>query len=157
EDGVLMAPAPYAAPAAYYFPRLGRIHGVEVTKGPAAIKYGPQTVGGAINFQSTPVPGAPGSGASGRLDAFVGEYDTRRTHGVIGGWFGEPEGITAGLMVEAFQESSSGFKRLDSGGDTGFALEDYVAKLALHSRPDAALNQSLELKFQDSTERSDET
>ena len=52
EDGILITPAPYAAPAAYYIPTAAKIVGIEVLKGPSAINHGPHTVGGAINFLS---------------------------------------------------------------------------------------------------------
>ena len=50
EDGLLIAPAPYSAPAAYYFPLTSRISNMEVFKGPSAILYGPNSIGGAINM-----------------------------------------------------------------------------------------------------------
>src|SRR6187399_302869 len=59
EDGVLFGPAPYSAPAAYYFPLITRMVGVKVIKGPSAIAFGPQTVGGAIDFITRSIPVAP--------------------------------------------------------------------------------------------------
>lgn len=56
EDGVLIGPSPYSAPAAYYFPVSTRMTAVEVFKGPAAIKHGPQTVAGAINLVTRQIP-----------------------------------------------------------------------------------------------------
>ena len=81
EDNVLIAPAPYAAPAAYYFPTFGRIHSVEVLKGPSSITQGPSTVGGAINLRSTPVPAEN----SGFLQGEFGSDTTWRVHGWYGG------------------------------------------------------------------------
>jgi Fe(3+) dicitrate transport protein len=156
EDGVPIAPAPYSAPGAYYFPRTQRMSGIEISKGPAAIKYGPQTVAGAIGMFSTPIPGAPGSGLDGRIDLIGGEHGSVRGHGIAGGWV-DAGGWDLGMSLETLQEHSDGFKRLDSGGDTGFRIEDYVAKLALNSGEDAARAQSLEFKFQHSDEDSDET
>ena len=156
EDGVPIAPAPYSAPAAYYFPRLQRMSAIEVSKGPAAIQYGPQTVAGSVGMYSSPIPGSPGAGLGGKLDLIGGERGGLRGHGLAGGWT-ELGGWNLGMSLETLQEGSDGFKRLDSGGDTGYRLEDYVAKLALESGADAAREQSLEFKFQHSEEESDET
>jgi Fe(3+) dicitrate transport protein len=157
EDGVPIAPAPYAAPGAYYFPRTPRMAAVEVSKGPAAIKYGPQTVAGSLGMFSTPIPGGPGDGLGGKLDLAGGEFGTWRGHAIVGGWAQTGGAFDVGASLETLQEGSDGFKELDSGGDTGFRIQDYVAKLAFRSTDGADLRQSLELKFQYSDEDSDET
>lgn len=153
EDGVLIAPAPYAAPAAYYFPRMARMSGVEVTKGPGAIKYGPLTTGGAINLFSTPIPETTG----GAAEILGGDYGALRAHGWAGGWTALGGGFELGGLIEGLSEKNDGFKVLDSGGPTGFDIDDLVFKLALRSAPGAALSQSLELKHQTYDETSHET
>jgi Fe(3+) dicitrate transport protein len=157
EDGVPIAPAPYSAPSAYYFPRPQRMSAIEVSKGPAAIKYGPQTVAGAISMFSSAIPGAPGDGLGGKVDLIGGEHASLRGHALAGGWIDLGGAYDLGMSLETLQEKSDGFKRLDSGGNTGYQIQDYVAKLALNSNGDAPRPQSLELKIQRSDEESDET
>ncbi len=148
EDGVLIAPAPYAAPAAYYFPTMARIDAVEIRKGSSAIQAGPRTTGGAINLISTPIPGEAG----GEFDLSYGSDATLLAHGWAGGM-----GERFGGMVEAVRQSTDGFKQIDGGGDAGYELDDVVAKLRWVSAPDAAVYQQLDLKVGRNTQDSNET
>lgn len=50
EDGVPIQPAVYIYPNAYYNPPSERIDAMEVVKGSSAIRFGPQTMGGVINY-----------------------------------------------------------------------------------------------------------
>ena len=63
EDGIMMAPAPYSDPAAYYSPRIGRMSGVEILKGSSQVRYGPHNTGGVVNYLSTPFASLVTSGA----------------------------------------------------------------------------------------------
>lgn len=148
EDGVLMAPAPYAAPAAYYFPVTGRMNAVEVTKGPATVKYGPNTTAGAVQLFSTPIPAE----ASAHADIMVSDLGRQKAHAWAGSRF-DAGSFDVGFLLETFQDHADGFKTLETG-DTGFDVEDYVAKLGFYSKSGT---QSLELKFQSKDEVSDET
>ena len=55
EDGMPIQPAPYADPSAHYYPPLDRVERIELRRGSAQIPYGPQSVGGVLNFVSHPV------------------------------------------------------------------------------------------------------
>ncbi|MBX3494957.1 MAG: TonB-dependent receptor [Parvibaculum sp.] len=157
EDGVLMAPAPYAAPAAYYFPFTGRMEAIEITKGAAAIKYGPSTVGGAVNMFSTSIPDNADGSLSGTLKVLGGEDNTLRVHGYAGGWMPLSEAWDVGILLETLQDRTDGFKTVDGGGDTGYRVQDYVGKLGFRSKAGSGLRHAFEFKVQVSDEHSDET
>ncbi len=118
EDGVLIAPAPYSAPSAYYFPTQRRMNSLEVLKGPASIVVGPRTTGGAINMISTPIPET----TSGLADVRIGDYQTYDAHLNWGG-----SGETVSWLLETVQSTSDGFKDIDGpvGGDTGYRLHRF--------------------------------
>lgn len=148
EDGVLIAPAPYADPAAYYFPTIGRMQGVEILKGSSQIKYGPYTTGGAINLISTQIPNE----FSGRFNLSLGSYGSRNLHAFVGN-----SHKNIGYLVETFQYNSKGFKKLDGGGNTGFDKKDYLAKFRINTNPDVKTYQSVTFKIGQTVEVSNET
>ena len=62
EDGVPIQPAVYIYPNAYYNPPADRIDAVEVIKSSASVRYGPQTMGGVINYTTRKPGGTRGLG-----------------------------------------------------------------------------------------------
>jgi Fe(3+) dicitrate transport protein len=148
EDGVLFGPAPYSASAAYYFPLITRMVGVRVIKGPAAVSYGPSTVGGAIDFITRSIPSAP----AGELDLAIGQYGYQKLHGHAGSSNGQ-----TGFLIEAAHVSSTGFKELPGDADTGFYRNEVMVKGSHAFDPSSAWSNELRLKLSYSEELSNET
>ena len=148
EDGVLIAPAPYSAPAAYYVPSLARMNAVEILKGSSQIQYGPFTTGGAINFISAPVPNK----FSGSIISDYGSFNTSRTNASIG-----VADKNVGVLVQYLNFNSDGFKNLLNDQNTGFDKNDFMAKLHLTTDTDKKIVNSLDLKIQYADEDANET
>jgi Fe(3+) dicitrate transport protein len=145
EDGIPSGPAPYAAPAAYYVPTMTTIENVEVTKGSSAVRYGPQTVGGAINLISKRIPEEP---FAAQVEVAQGSFQFKKALAQVGGKNG-----AWGWSILGAQMESAGFKTLTNGHDTGFHKRDLLGKLSYELTD----SQQLLLKAGWSDELSDES
>lgn len=161
EDGVLIGPAPYSAPAAYYFPSVNLMTSVEVFKGPAAIKYGPNTVAGTLNMTTRAVP----EDNEGLLDVGLGSNGYQKLHGYVGDSMILGDG-QLGFLLEGQNISADGFKDIDYANqsqfdeDSGFVKNDILGKVNYQFSNrifDHNVNHFLELKFSAADEDSNET
>lgn len=149
EDGVLFGPAPYSAPAAYFFPLIDRMSTVRVLKGPSAIVYGPMTVGGAIDLVSRAMP----DGRKGTYDVAAGQYGYNKEH-VSYGLSNEHGGI----LLEGIRIANSGFKDIDRDNtNSGFIRSEWMAKGLWVIDPTAKVTNELQLKATYSEEVSNES
>jgi Fe(3+) dicitrate transport protein len=86
-DGIPLAVAPYGQPQLSFAPvSLGNIDSIDVVRSGGSVRYGPQNVGGIINFTTKPIPAGPGitgdaairenifttGGSNTQYNAFVG-------------------------------------------------------------------------------------
>lgn len=147
EDGVLAAPAPYSAPAAYYFPNVARMEAIEVLKGSSQVQYGPFTTGGAINLVSTPIPNC----FSSKANISYGSKNTFKSHTSVGSSWKH-----FGYMVEYLRYQSDGFKKYEDHAAKGFKRNDIIAKIRVKTDHVKGVNHALELKFGYADENSDE-
>ncbi|RZO82373.1 MAG: TonB-dependent receptor [Oceanococcus sp.] len=158
EDGVLMAPAPYAAPAAYYSPTAGRMSGLEVIKGSSQVRFGPRTTGGVVNYLSTQIPIAH---EAYLRTAFGSDNEIRNQL-----WTSNHASNEAGhfaYLVELYHRQVDGFKDIDGpssdagpdAGNSGFRRIEPMVKLAWI--PKTQTQQKLELTLGQSETDADET
>jgi Fe(3+) dicitrate transport protein len=148
EDGILMAPAPYSDPSAYYFPTFARMEQLEVLKGSSQVKHGPYTIGGAINLISTSIPDS----FKGFAQLSYGSFGTNQQRI----WIGDSQ-KNIDYLFEVNRLASHGFKELPSGANTGFDRRDIMGKVRWHTDVNAPINQSLTLKFLTMSEEGNET
>lgn len=102
EDGMPLFLAPYGDPSAHYSTPLARVKRIEVVKGSGQVLYGPQTIGGMINFVTLPVPT---DGVAGSVTATAGSHDFKSVHGNIG--VGDQRG---GIMLDALRTRGDGVR-----------------------------------------------
>ncbi len=80
EDGLPFAFAPYGDNASYFHPPIERYERIEVLKGSGMLRFGPQTIGGVINYVTPEPPEA----FEGEIDVSMGNQGYRRLRAAIG-------------------------------------------------------------------------
>jgi Fe(3+) dicitrate transport protein len=116
EDGIPVAINPYAESDLYYQPPFERMRGVEVVKGSGSILFGPQTIGGVINFITL----APPSRRRFAAEVTGGERGYFKALLSYGDTFQGARWVT-----QAF------FKRGDGFQNEAFQAADVFAKVAI--------------------------
>jgi len=119
EDGLPISLAPYGEPEMYYSPQIDRMERIEVLKGSGQIAYGPQTVGGVVNFV-TPQP--PAKKLQGAVDLEAGQRDVFHGRAMLGG---SKRDQSAGWLLHYLHKQGDGFR------DFFYDLDDVQAKVNL--------------------------
>jgi Fe(3+) dicitrate transport protein len=114
EDGLPITYAPYGDNASYYHPPVDRFETIEVVKGSGQILYGPQTVGGVINYVTANPPQEP----SGFVSLTGGNRDYFNGHVNYGGTWGN-----TGLLFDYTRKQGEGARR-----DVRSGLNDFNVK-----------------------------
>ena len=150
EDGVPQGPAIYSNGSMYFFPDVGRMEGVEVLKGAAAIGNGPRTTAGTINFLSRSIPT---TGTEGHYSATLGDDGFSRNHTYYGGNIG-----SMGYVFEYHDYRADGYKNIKGAGnkDAGFDKQTDLVKFS-YTPSNSSWNQTFEITSSNTSETSNET
>lgn len=142
EDGIMSAPAPYSNVAAYYSPNVARMSGLEVIKGSSSLKYGPHSVGGVINYLSTPIP----QEETFYFKQLFGNFGEARTHAYYGNSF-DLEAGRLSFLFEYYDRQNDGFKDIQHSSQTSGIEKQQEPMLKLRFEPKSDLYQFFEFKI----------
>ncbi len=125
EDGLPLAYAPYGDNASYYHPPVDRFARSEVLKGSEQILFGPQTIGGVVNY-ITPTPPLE---THGLVSFSAGSRNTYDGHVRFG---------HSGLMLDLVRKQGDGARDNEEPGFTdvnfkGLLIADQKSAVALRA------------------------
>jgi Fe(3+) dicitrate transport protein len=116
EDGApVIFFAPYGDPSAHYSTPLERVDRIEYLKGSGQVLYGPQTMGGMINFVTRPVPT---EGLAASVKAEAGSQSYRGGHVNFG-----TGGERGGIMLDVLKKQGDGTR-----GNHEFDVQEVAVK-----------------------------
>ncbi len=138
EDGLPLAFAPYGDNASYFHPSIERFNRIEVLKNSGQIAFGPQTVGGLVNYISADPP----ESFAGRLAARGGNRGYRDWQVAIGNTIAATE---TGWRIDATRKQSAGSRE---------NIELDVTDVGVKVRQEMGAEQSLTLRASIYHERS---
>ncbi len=114
-DGVPASPLPYGWTAFSFLPVTpDRIFAVDYIRGAQSVRYSPNTVGGVLNFITTPIPDAPSANVRGTF----GDYGYESYYANTGGTWDK-----TGLAASYNYRTGDGYR-----DDGGFTQNDFNVK-----------------------------
>jgi Fe(3+) dicitrate transport protein len=128
EDGIPVSLAPYGEPEMYYTPAMDRMAGVEILKGSGSILYGPQTIGGVINYITADPPLEP-----------TGSFSVR---GAEGGFFNALFSYGNTFENTGYQVNFLR-KQADSVGVVNYLINDFTARARTQLGDKSSLSMKL--------------
>lgn len=137
EDGIPIQPALYLYPNMYYNPPVERIDRVEVVKGSSAIRYGPHTMGGVVNY----ITSRPRDSFGGRSQLVAGSRGYTSLFTELGGWGSR----TVKPELQLLYKRGNGFRE-----NNGFEQYNGTFKLNLLPSADRVVYVKANVNFEDS-------
>ncbi|MEX2584555.1 MAG: TonB-dependent receptor [Gemmatimonadota bacterium] len=137
EDGIPIQPALYLYPNMYYNPPAERIDRVEVIKGSSAIRYGPHTMGGVVNY----ITSRPRTDVGGTSQLVGGSNGYLSLFTELGGWGSR----TVQPELQFLFKRGDGFRE-----NNGFEQYNGTFKLNLLPDSDRAIYLKANVNFEES-------